>query len=188
AKVSLEESLESFSVTSLVSCHLVNCVMDRIKICGLCTFCKIKFSGCSAVLSVYTHLKVLLCAVCDNLAQKLCKFSSMLCLFPGSLLPVKADLRITLSVSNSGHCQVHTNLRALALRVSAKVSKDVLAYALCNAYNVLSSSLSVSCLLFELLSRCMTDRTLSRSCLSLVNISTYCTNKFFHDLLLPFFI
>ena len=34
--------------------------------------------------------------------------------------------------------RVHTNLRALALEVSAQVSQNILAYALCNTYNAVS--------------------------------------------------
>ena len=63
----------------------------------------------------------------------------MLSLFVSSLLPVQADLRIALSVGDSGHGKVHAHLRALALEVGAQVLHDILADALGNAYHMLCS-------------------------------------------------
>ena len=57
---STKKSFECSSVTCLISCHLMNCVMDCIQVSSFCTFCKVELTSCSAVLSVYTHLKVLL--------------------------------------------------------------------------------------------------------------------------------
>src|SRR5699024_3958396 len=97
------------------------------------------FTGCSTVLSLYTHLQVFLCAVCNNLTEQLGKFSSVLSFFVSSFLPVQSDFRVSFSVGNSCHCKIHTNFRALAFKVCSQISKDVLAYALSNTYNVLSS-------------------------------------------------
>src|SRR5699024_5700755 len=135
AEVSLQKTLECFAVTSLISCHLVYCIVDCVKVGSFRTLCKIKLSCCSAVLSVNTHLKVLLCAVCYDFAKELCEFSSVLSFLVSSFLVVQTDLRISFSVGNSCHCKIHTNLRALALEVCSQISKDVLAYALCNTYN-----------------------------------------------------
>src|SRR5699024_12598088 len=115
AEVSLQKTSECFSVTSLVSCHFMYCVMNSVKVSSFRTFCKIEFTSCSAVLSLYTHLEVFLCAVCYNFTKELCEFSSVLSFFVRSFLPVQTDFRISLSVSNSCHCKVHTNLRALSL-------------------------------------------------------------------------
>ncbi len=104
-------------MSSLVSCHLVNCIMDCIKTSGLCSLSEICLTSSSAVLSLNSHLEVLLCAVCDNLTEELCELSSVLSLFVSCLLPVKTDLRITFSVGNSCHSEVHTNLRALTVEV-----------------------------------------------------------------------
>ena len=57
-------------MTSLISCHLMNGIMDCIQICFFCTFCQIYFTSSSAVLSLYTHFQILLCAVCYNFAQQ----------------------------------------------------------------------------------------------------------------------
>ena len=81
-------------MSSLVSCHLMNGVMDRVKTSDLCSLSEICLTSSSAVLSLNSHLEVLLCAVCNNFAEELCKFSSVLSLFVSCLLPVKTDLRI----------------------------------------------------------------------------------------------
>ena len=60
----------------------------------------------------------------------------MLGLFIGSLLPVQADLGITLAVSYAGHSQIHTDFTALAVEVGAEAFDDLGIYALSNAYHV----------------------------------------------------
>ena len=55
----------------------MNCIVDCIEVSGFCTFCKVEFTCCSAVLCIYTHLKVFLCAVCNNFAEKFSKFRSV---------------------------------------------------------------------------------------------------------------
>ena len=159
-------------------------VVDSVEVQSLSALCQIKLAGGCAVLSVYTHLQVLLGGVGYNLAEQLCELSSVLCFLECSLLPVQADFRIALAVGNASHCQIHTNLRALALKVSTQVSHDVLRSALCNAYNVLSSPGLFASLLLELLSRCVADRALCRSCFAFIYITTYGTNKLFHDFFL----
>ena len=58
-------------------------------------------------------------------AQQLRELAGVLGLFIGGLLPISADLRITLPIGNAGHAQIHTDLGALALEVGAQVSLDV---------------------------------------------------------------
>ena len=112
-------------------------VMDCIQISSFSALCKIGLASRSAVLSLNSHLQILLCAVGNNLTKKLSELGGMLCFLISCLLPVQADLRIALSVSDSGHCQVHTNLFALALVVCSQVSNDIFAYALSYTDNVL---------------------------------------------------
>ena len=116
-KYLFKQTIECFAVSSLVSCHFMNGVVDCIQVSCFCTFCQINFASGSTVLSLYTHLQVLLGAVGYDFAQELCEFSSVLSLFVSGFLLVQANFRIALSVSNSCHCQIHTNLRALALEV-----------------------------------------------------------------------
>ena len=89
------------------------------------------------MLCLYTHLKVALGAVGHYLAQQLRELCRMLGLFIGSLLPVQADLGITLAVSYAGHGQIHADLAAFAVEVGAEAFDDLGIYALSNAYHVL---------------------------------------------------
>ena len=76
-------------MSSLVSCHLVNGIMDRIKTSGLCSLSEICLTSSSAVLSLNSHLKVLLGGIGDDFAQKLCEFSSVLRFFVSGFFPVQ---------------------------------------------------------------------------------------------------
>ena len=67
-----------------------------------------------APFSASTHLQVLLGGGGYNLAEKLCEFRRMLRFLISGLLPVKSDLRITFSVGNSCHRQIHSDFLALA--------------------------------------------------------------------------
>ena len=49
------------AMARVISCHLMNSVMDRIQIQCLCTFCKICLTGSCTMLCFNSHLKVLLC-------------------------------------------------------------------------------------------------------------------------------
>ena len=56
-----------------------------------------------------------------------------------------------------------------------------------HTYNVLSSPFSFTCLFFELVSAYATYWTFLRCSFSFINISAYCTYKFFHSVVLLFF-
>ena len=151
AKVALEQAGESLAVASLVAGHLVHGVVDSIETGGLGALGKIGLAGGGAVLGLNAHLEVLLGGVGYDLAQELGELGGMLGLLVGSLLPVQADLGITLAMSNASHGQVHTDLGALALKVGAQIGNDVLGDALHlgDAHDVLGSPLELALLLLQ---------------------------------------
>ena len=51
-------------------------------------------------------------------------------------------------MSNSCHCQIHTNLRAFTLEVRTQISNDILGSTLCYTYYMLSSPYFLAGLLF----------------------------------------
>ena len=67
-------------------------------------------TGAVAVLCLYTHLQIFLGAVGYDFAEKLCEFCCVLCFFVSCFFIVQTYFRISLSVSNSCHCKIHTNL------------------------------------------------------------------------------
>ena len=165
-------------MTGFVASHLVNGVVDCVKTRFLCTLCKVELAGGSSALSVNAHLKILLGGVGYNFAEELRKLSGMLSLFKSSLLPLETDLGITLAVSDASHCKIHTDLAALALEVSAQILDDVLAYALCNADNMLGSPALLALLSLELLSGSLADGAGLGSRIALMDIAANRTNKF----------
>lgn len=70
----------------------------------------------------------------------------MLGLLVGSLLSMPGHLGIALAMGDASHGQVHTDLRALALKVGAQVGNDVLGDALHlgDAHDVLGSPLELA--------------------------------------------
>ena len=84
-EIPLQQALECLAVTGLVPGHLVNGVMDSVQAQLLGLLGNGHLAGSGAVLSVYTHLKILLGGVGDNLAQQLGELSGVLCLFIGGL-------------------------------------------------------------------------------------------------------
>lgn len=54
AEISFEKSLEGFTMSSFVPCHLMNRIMDCIKVCSFSTLCKIKLASSSTVFSSNT--------------------------------------------------------------------------------------------------------------------------------------
>ena len=60
-EVSVEESLESCSVTSLVLAHLMDCVMDFIEVLLLCKLCDAELVLTCALLCENSLLNVCVC-------------------------------------------------------------------------------------------------------------------------------
>ena len=87
-EISLEKTLKGSAVAGFVLGHLVNGIVNSVEIKLLCKLCKLEFAHGCAVFGVGAHFEVFLCAVGYDLAQKLCEFSGMLCLFKGCLFPV----------------------------------------------------------------------------------------------------
>ena len=186
-EVSVEKTLESLSVSCLVLCHFVNCVVDSVEVESLCLLCKVKLACGSAVLSFYALCEVLLGGRRNYLAEKLSELCSVLCLFPCSLLVVETYLGIALAVSGSCHCKVHADLCALAGEVSAQTLNDLLGNALelANADLMLVSENQLAAVVIdnsELGAGNAALRALLRSCVALVNIAAYRTYKFHNDL------
>ena len=135
----------------------------------------------SAILSLYTHLQVLLGGVGDHLAQQLSELGGVLGLFVSSLLPVQADLGIALAMGHAGHGQVHAHLSALALEVLPQALQDLFGSALGNAHHMLGSPGHIAGLLHKLLSGGTADRALLRGSLALVHIAANSTYELFHE-------
>ena len=102
AEVPLQQTLEGLAVTGLVAGHFMNGIMDGIEPQLLGLFGQLELAGGSAVLGVHPHLQVLLGAVGQHLAQQLGELGGVLGLLIGGLLPVQADLGITLAVGHTG--------------------------------------------------------------------------------------
>ena len=180
AEVSFQQAGKCFAMASFVACHFMYGVMDCVEVERFCTFCKISLAGSCAILSFNTHLKVLLGGVGYDFAQQLSKFCSMFCFFVSSFLPVQADFRIAFAMCNACHCQVHTDLAALAIEVSAQIVDDILRNTLCYADNMLRSPGHFFGLLNKLGSGSAADGTFLRSGFAFMNITTDAANKFFH--------
>ena len=186
-EVSLEQSLESLSVTSLIASHLVNGVVDSIEVELLSLLGELELALCSAVLGSNALLEVLLSGVGEHLTEKLSELSSVLSLFKSSLLPVCANLRIAFSVGNASHSEVHTYLGTFAREVRAEPFDYLgIGNILSNAENVFASENELLALVhnLELSAGNAALRALLGGSISLVNVSAYGTYIFSHDLYL----
>ena len=77
-EVTLQQTLESLAVAGLVASHLMNSVVDSVEVESLGALSQIELAGGCAVLSVNTHLEVLLGGVGYDLAEQLSKLCSAL--------------------------------------------------------------------------------------------------------------
>ena len=163
--------------------------MDGIEIVLLCKLCKLELTGGRAVLGINAHLKILLGGVGDDLAQELCKLCGVFCLLKTGLLPVESYLGITLTGSNTSHCQIHTDLGALALEVCAQTADDLLlnlggnicAKLLADTNNVLGSPGLVIGLERELAAGNLALGAELGGRIAFVNIAAYGANPFLHN-------
>ena len=127
------------------------------------------------------YVRISLGGIRDDLAQQLGKLGGVLGLLQAGLLPVHTDLGIALTMSHTGHGQIHTDLRALALKIHTQALVNLLVHALSHAHNVLGGPSLLTSLLLELLGRSLTDGAEFRGSVALVDITANGTNKLFHD-------
>jgi hypothetical protein len=117
----------------------------------------------------------------------------VLSLFVSCLLPVKADLGIAFTVCNASHCQVHTDLGALALEVCAQAANDLFADVFGNAFteNLADADYMFCCpglflgLQGELLTGDIADGALLGGSVAFMNVTTYGAYPFCHNNLPP---
>ena len=166
-------------MSRLVASHLVDGVVDGVETFFLCPLGKLKFALGGAILGIHTHLKVLLGRVGQNFAEELRELGGVLRLLKGSLLPISADLGITLAVRNARHRKVHTYLAALAFKIGLQAVINILGATLGNAENVLRRpSEGIIFLFAELTARHFAlGAKLGRN-VAFVNVTAYGTNPF----------
>ena len=164
-------------------------VVDRIEIVLLGELRKLELAVGRAVLGVNAHLKILLGAVGDDLAEKLRELRRVLGLLKAGLLPVHADLGVALAVRNARHRKVHTDFGALAFKICSQPGDDLLAHIfgnvraelLANADNMLRRPDLIGLLLDKLGAGDMAYRTFGRGNVAFVNITAYRANPFLHS-------
>ena len=71
AKISLQQSSECTAMSCLIACHLMDSVMDCVKVQCLCSLRQIRLACGRAVLSIHSQLKILLGGVCYHLNEQL---------------------------------------------------------------------------------------------------------------------
>ena len=134
--------------------------MDGIQVECLRALRKIGLAGGCAVLGIDTHLQVLLGGVGQDFAQQLCELGGVIRFLQSSSVIVITDFRIAFTESLTAHSQIHTDFRALALKVGAQISDDILRSSLRDADNMLGSPDQLTGLCVELFLRSLADGAL----------------------------
>ena len=91
AKVSLQQSGECTAMSCLIASHLMDSVMDCVKVQCLRSLRQIRLACGRAVLSIHSQLKILLGGVCYHLTEQLCESGCMISFLKCSDLVVVAD-------------------------------------------------------------------------------------------------
>ena len=87
AKISLQQSSECTAMSCLIASHLMDSVMDCVKV--QCR--QIRLACGRAVLSIHSQLKILLGGVCYHLTEQLSESGCMVSFLESSDLVVVAD-------------------------------------------------------------------------------------------------
>ena len=123
-------------MTSLILCHLVNSIMDRIKVGSLGSLCYIHLTCTCTTFCLGTLLQICL-SIPNNITYQLCKTTCMICLFKSITLKGFRYLGISFTVSLTTHGQIHTDLGTLTHKVCLKSIHNLLRTTLSYTYNVL---------------------------------------------------
>jgi hypothetical protein len=134
----------------------------------------------STVLSIHSLVEIGL-GIPNNLTDELRKLCCVLCLLPSIALESLSDLGITLTVSLTAHCKVHTHLGALAHKVILQTLPKLLIRAFAITQLVLGNEIELATIfyyLYELICANFAQRTLLGCLSALVNVTTYGTTEF----------
>lgn len=91
AKVSLQQSGECTAMSCLIASHLMDSVMDCVKVQCFRSLRQIRLACGSAILSIHSQLKVLLRGIRDNLTEQLSESGCMVSFLESCLAIVQAD-------------------------------------------------------------------------------------------------
>ena len=182
AEVALQQTSEAGTMTGLVLGHFVYGVVDGIETGSLGVLGNTELILASTSLGSSTLLKIGL-GVPYNLAQQLSETRGVVGLLEGIALEGLGNLGITLTVSLTSHCQIHTNLTTLTIKVCTQVVDhfltNSLGLAVTNLMNGSISHISIILQFRELRGWSLTDRTLLGGILAFIDISTNGANKLF---------
>ena len=169
-------------MTGLVLGHLVNGVVDGVETGSLSILGDTELILTGTSLSSGTLLQVGL-RVPNTLAQQLCETTGMISLLEGIALESLCNLRIALTVSLTGHSQVHTNLTALSVEVITQVLNHLITHTLrLTVTNLMDGGIGHIGIILqfrELRGGSLTDWALLGSSVAFVDISTNGTDKLF---------
>ena len=160
-------------------------IVDSIQIQSLSTSCDTFLIFTCTLLSIFTFLQVSFC-IPNTVTQQFCKFRSMFSFFPSIAFESFSNFRITFTVSLTAHSQIHTNFCTFTHKVVVQIFNHFFVTTFSNTNHVLVSKFQTTFCFYhfvELRSGCFTQRTLFRSCITFMNITTNCTNKLFHNFL-----
>ena len=156
-------------------------VMDCVKVQCFRSLRQIRLACGSAILSIHPQLEILLGGVCYHLTEQFSESGCMVSFLESCLTIVHTDLRIAFAHRDTAHCQIHANLRALAIEVCTKIFLDVIRYIGRNTDNMLRCPCHLLFLFSELGSRSAADRALLRCSLTLINITAYIAYPLCHN-------
>ena len=115
----------------------------------------------------------------------------MFSLFKSSLFPIQTGFRISFSVGDSGHCQIHADFAAFTVEIGYQLIEDIflvgfrnirIVFDGCIVYTefVFGSEFHLTFDFLKVFCPCVTYRALCRWDISLVNVATDFTNEFCH--------
>ena len=171
--------MESCAVASLVASHLMNGVMDRVKVQLFCTFGNILFVLASTGLSHHTFLKVRL-GIPNELTEQLSEARSVISLLECVTAESLSDLRIALAVGLTSHSQILSYFGALTHKVCTQtIVDDRILYVLSYAKHMFASPYEAFALVGNFpLNDLFALRATLRCLGALVYITTDRANKF----------
>ena len=112
-------------MTGLVLSHLVYGVVDSVETSSLSVLGNTELILASTSLSSSTLLQIGL-GIPNTLTQQLSETRSMICLLKSITLKCLSNLRITLTISLTSHCQIHTYLTTLAIKMVTQIVNHLL--------------------------------------------------------------
>ena len=139
-EISVVQTFKTSSMTSFVTSHFMNSVVDSIQVQFFSTLSDTSLVSASTAFSIHAFFQVGF-GIPNTITQQFCEFGSVFSFFPSVAFESFSDFGITFAIGLTAHSQIHTNFSAFTHKVVVQVFNHLFIATFCYTDSVFCDKL-----------------------------------------------